>query len=413
MRLLVLGGSDAGIAAALRARELDASIEVTVALADSFPNYSICGLPYYVSRDVADWRLLAHRSAEELQRAGVTLLLEHTARAIDPVSKRVTLTDGRARDVTLDYDRLIVATGAVPMRPPIDGLELEGVHVLHTMSDCFAVMESIDRHAQGSALIVGGGYIGLEMAEALTARGLRVALAEQLPEVLPTLDAELGAVVHGELAANGVDVMTSVRVETIERHGGSLVVRGTFGLERAVDLILVVVGVRPDAQLAASAGARTGVKGAVSVSRRMETSVADVFAAGDCVETYHQMLDEPTYLPLGTTAHKQRRVAGRMLSAEIACSKAPSGRRSSRCSSSQRRVPGCATNRRGPRGSSRSQWGRSRPTTRRTTRTLMSFTYGSPATARPAACSAPRSWVTVTARWRSAWTSPLSRCSTG
>lgn len=309
-RLLIIGGSDAGISAALRAGELDPSVEVTVLVADAYPNFSICGLPYYLGGDVADWRSLAHRSADELERAGMELLVDHTAEAIDPSAKRVSVTDRAGRERTLAYDRLIVATGAGPIRPPIEGLDLPDVHVLHTMADCFAVHEELGRRGAGSALIVGAGYIGLEMAEAFTARGMKIAIAEQLPEVLPTVDPELGAIVRGELVAHGVEVLTGVRVEAIGEQAGALVVKGTPDLERPVDLVLVAVGVRPDSELAADAGAETGVKGAIRVNRRMETNLPDVFAAGDCVETYHRILRGPTYLPLGTTAHKQGRVAG-------------------------------------------------------------------------------------------------------
>jgi NADPH-dependent 2,4-dienoyl-CoA reductase/sulfur reductase-like enzyme len=167
MRLLVIGGSDAGIAAAFRARELDPAVEATVVVADAFPNFSICGLPYYLSGDVADWRDLAHRTTGQLEAAGLRLLLEHTAQAIDPAARQVNATDAIGATRRLGYDRLVVATGAIPVRPPIDGLDLPGVYLLHTMSDTFALRQALAADAR-SAVIVGGGYIGLEMAEAFT-----------------------------------------------------------------------------------------------------------------------------------------------------------------------------------------------------------------------------------------------------
>ena len=153
MRLLVIGGSDAGIAAALRARELDPSVEATVVVADAFPNFSICGLPYYLSGDVADWRDLAHRTTTDLEQAGLQLLLDHTAQAIDPAAKQVTVT-GHHGERQLSYDRVVIGTGAVPVRPPIDGLGLPGVHVLHTMGDTFALHQALAAGA-GSAVIGG------------------------------------------------------------------------------------------------------------------------------------------------------------------------------------------------------------------------------------------------------------------
>jgi NADPH-dependent 2,4-dienoyl-CoA reductase/sulfur reductase-like enzyme len=185
------------------------------------------------------------------------------------------------------------------------------------MGDTFAMMATLEQVAPATAVIVGAGYIGLEMADALTVRGLAVTQMEQLPEVLPTVDPELGALVHAELAGHGVEVLTGTTVQAITRAGAGqprrLHVQATSAdgsaVTRAADMVLVVVGVRPETALAADAGARLGVKGAIAVDRGMRTNLPDVFAAGDCVITHHRLLGE-TYLPLGTTAHKQGRVAG-------------------------------------------------------------------------------------------------------
>jgi NADPH-dependent 2,4-dienoyl-CoA reductase/sulfur reductase-like enzyme len=308
MRLLVIGGSDAGIAAAVRARELDPSVEVTVVVADAFPNFSICGLPYFLSGDVADWRSLAHRTTADLEQVGIQLRLEHTARAIDPARKQVTVTSQRG-ERRLGYDRLVIGTGAVPVRPPIDGLDLAGVYVLHTMGDTFALHHALTAGAR-SAIIVGGGYIGLEMAEAFTSRGLSVTLVEQASAVMPTVDLDLGRLLGEELRRHDVEVVNDVTVKAIHHDAGGLTVAGEPDFSVTADLVLVVVGVGPDTQLAVAAGVATGVRGALRVDRWMRTNLPDVLAAGDCVETYHRLLDGPAYLPLGTTAHKQGRIAG-------------------------------------------------------------------------------------------------------
>jgi NADPH-dependent 2,4-dienoyl-CoA reductase/sulfur reductase-like enzyme len=309
MRLLVIGGSDAGIAAALRARELDPSVEATVVVADAFPNFSICGLPYYLSGDVSDWRSLAHRTSADLEAAGLELLLDHTALAIDPAAKQVTVSDPAGTDHQLSYDRLVIGTGAMPVRPPIDGLDLPGVHVLHTMGDTFALHQDLTGDA-GSAIIVGGGYIGLEMAEAFTARGLAVTVVEQAPAVMPTVDHELGELLGQELRRHEVQVVNDVTIKAIYQENGGLTVAGEPDFTATADLVLVVVGVRPDTDLAVAAGVETGVRGALRVDRHMRTNLPDVLAAGDCVETWHRLLEAPAYLPLGTTAHKQGRIAG-------------------------------------------------------------------------------------------------------
>jgi NADPH-dependent 2,4-dienoyl-CoA reductase/sulfur reductase-like enzyme len=185
------------------------------------------------------------------------------------------------------------------------------------MGDTFEVMRTLEESRPSSAVIVGAGYIGLEMAEALVARGLKVTQFEQLPEVLPTVDPELGSLVHSELSEHGVEVLTETAVTRIALapagSPGRLQVDGrssTDGeLRRFCDMVLVVVGVRPDTELASAAGANLGLKGALVVDRKMRTNLPDVFAAGDCVETHHRLLGT-TYLPLGTTAHKQGRIAG-------------------------------------------------------------------------------------------------------
>jgi NADPH-dependent 2,4-dienoyl-CoA reductase/sulfur reductase-like enzyme len=323
MHLVMIGGSDAGITAALRARELDPGAEVTVVLEDAYPNFSICGIPYYLSGEVAHWANLAHRSIADLEAAGMRLRLDTTARRIDVPGRKLLITSASGEEV-LGYDKLIVGTGAVPVRPPIGGLAGpdalgtdDGVHLLHSMGDTFAVMATLQQTAPASAVIVGGGYIGLEMADALTVRGLAVTQMEQLPELLPTVDPELGALVHAELAGRGVQVLTGTTVRAISKAppGGSgrleVQASGPDGatVTRTADMVLVVVGVRPETTLAADAGMALSVKGAIAVDEGMRTSLLDVFAAGDCVITHHRLLGV-TWLPLGTTAHKQGRVAG-------------------------------------------------------------------------------------------------------
>jgi len=324
VHLLMIGGSDAGISAALRARELDPAADVTVVLDDAYPNFSICGIPYYVSGEVGHWRNLAHRTAADLEATGMRLRLDTTARRIDVPGRKLLVSSADGGEELLSYDKLIVGTGAVPVRPPIDGLAgpaalgpADGVHLLHSMGDTFAVIRTLEQTAPASAVIVGAGYIGLEMADALTVRGLQVTQLEQLPEVLPTIDPELGTLVHAELAEHGVQVLTGTTVQAITRaqpgQAGRLAVQAAAPDGSAVtcltDMVLVVVGVRPETALAADAGAALGAKGAIAVDPGMHTNLPDVLAAGDCVITHHRLLGV-TYLPLGTTAHKQGRVAG-------------------------------------------------------------------------------------------------------
>ncbi|HEY3958146.1 MAG TPA: FAD-dependent oxidoreductase [Streptosporangiaceae bacterium] len=324
MHLVMIGGSDAGISAALRARELDPGAEVSVVVADAFPNFSICGIPYYLSGEVTHWRNLAHRTTADLQATGMSLRLDTTARRIDAAGRKLLVTSPGGAEELIGYDQLIIGTGAVPVRPPVGGLAGpdalgagDGVHLLHSMGDTFAVMRTLEQRQPATAVIIGAGYIGLEMADALTTRGLSVIQMEQLPEVLPTVDPALGQLARGQLTGHGVEVLTGTTARQITRapagQPGRLRVEATTAdgrpVNRAADMVLVVVGVRPDTSLAAEAGATLAARGTIAVDRGMRTSLPGVYAAGDCVITHHRLLGE-TYLPLGTTAHKQGRVAG-------------------------------------------------------------------------------------------------------
>jgi len=178
------------------------------------------------------------------------------------------------------------------------------------MQDSFAVHEYLDTHAPASAVIVGGGYIGMEMADAFVRLGLAVTVVEHGASVLKTVDESLGKQVLAELRHHGVEVATGIAVERIAQAGTQLRVMGSEGFSVTADLVLVAVSVRPQTELAEAAGIATGERQAIRVTRAMETTVPDIYAAGDCVETWHRLLNAPTYLPLGTTAHKQGRIAG-------------------------------------------------------------------------------------------------------
>ncbi len=308
--LLIIGGSDAGISAALRAREVDPSWHVRLVVSDHFPNFSICGLPFYLSGETPRWENLAHRTRPEIEGQGVELLLETLAERIDATGHRVHAREPTGVIRSIAYDRLIVATGAVPAKPPIRGLETPSVYVLHTMADSFAVHEHLTSRAPKSAIIVGAGYIGMEMADALRHRGLEVTVFDIGTTVLQTVDSELGRLVQRELERHDVKVCIGAPIEAIEPVGHELAVRDREGVRARADMVLVATGVRPSVELARSAGLEVGERGALRVDRAMQSNVPDVYAAGDCVETHHRLVEAPTYLPLGTTAHKQGRVAG-------------------------------------------------------------------------------------------------------
>lgn len=271
--LVAVGGSDAGIAAALRARELDPTVDVTVVMADEYPNFSICGIPYWISGDVAAMNNLAHRTRADLQDSGIELLTSATATDVDVSGRRLSLHHADGRDRHLSYDELLIATGAGPALPPHIDLTAAGLHRLHTMDDARSVMTTVETARPRSAVIVGAGYIGLEMVEALHARGIEVTIAQRGPAVLPTLDADLGALIAGELARHDVEVLTSTTIEAVSPgHDRGHIVTGTRtasvdgpAVHRSADMVLLAPGVRPNTELAVKAGAGLGTRGAIRV----------------------------------------------------------------------------------------------------------------------------------------------------
>ena len=322
MHLVAVGGSDAGVSAALRARHVAPSADVTVISADPVASFSTSGIPFFLSGEVPDAGSLAGQAGSGLEEAGVDLLLESTVLSVDAEARKVTLGDSKGRESTISYDELILATGAVPEIPDIEGLRGEdglrpedGVHVVRSVTDALSVARTLSRIEPQTALIIGAGYVGVELAEAFALRGMSVTLLESRAEVLSVVDRAIGARVRGQLEERGVEVLTGTAPRSIMLTGRDEgrfrieAIRGENVLARRADIVLLAAGTLPNSQLATSIGAKLGRSGAVSVDEGMRTSVPHVFAAGDCAVTHHRLVGD-AYIPYGTTAHKQGRVAG-------------------------------------------------------------------------------------------------------
>lgn len=308
-RLVVVGGVAAGLSAAARAKRLDPNLQVSVFERTGFCSYTACGLPYFVGGVIRSHTDLVVRTPEDMSAEGVSVDLHHDVVSIDPKAGRVAvraIDDGTEREEP--YDELLLATGGRP-RLPLQGMDLPGVFLVRTVEDGVAIRDWIESQNPSRAVIVGGGYIGLEMAEALRARDIEVVMIEALPHVLPLVDEEIAEDVEAELARNDVIVHRSTPVDVIE---GSDRVRRVIAGGEAIDadLVVVGVGVGPESQLPREAGIPLGAHGAVAVDEHMRTEVPHVWAAGDCAETRHLLHDAPAFIPLGTTANKQGRVVG-------------------------------------------------------------------------------------------------------
>ena len=310
MRLVILGGVAAGTKAASRARRLDPAMEITVYQEEPEPSISECGLPYLLSGVVEERDDLVARTPEKFAEKDIDVLVRHRVKKIDATGKNLSVLNLKTGQAFEDaYDRLVIATGARAVLPPIPGAELEGVFKLRFLTDSDEIGRYIEEQSPKKATIVGGGYIGLEVAENLCRLGMEVSLIEGEDRVALAYGPEVSENVEAELEANGVGVYTGERVDQFTGEGR---VRGVrFGdRELETDLVIVGVGIKPNVELATEAGVETGTTGAILVDRHMKTSVPDVWAAGDCVETTNLVSGRPTWVPLGDTANQMGRVAG-------------------------------------------------------------------------------------------------------
>ncbi len=312
---LIIGGNAAGMTAGSRAKRLSPSISITLVESSRYISYSICGLPYCLGGVVPGFDDLIYFTPESLRNdRGIEARIETRAVEILPSRRSVVVEDlrtGRRED--LRYDKLLIATGYRPGSPGIEGIDARGVFTASRIEDGEAISQWLANGQRRRAVLIGGGFVGLEMAEALRRRGLEVTLVEKSPAIFPSFDPEMAAILEKELEANGVQVLThrSAR-RVLTRADGSVEAVELEGSGRllSADVVFVDVGVEPRVELAAGAGIRLGPSGAIAVSERMETSIPSVYAAGNCAETLHQVTGRPVVEALGTVAVKQGRVAG-------------------------------------------------------------------------------------------------------
>jgi CoA-dependent NAD(P)H sulfur oxidoreductase len=308
--LVIVGGVAAGTKAASRAHRLDPEAEITVYQEEPEPSISECGLPYLLSGVVESRDQLVARTPEKFAESGIEVRVRHRVEKLDPRSKRLSVRSLEGGEVFEDaYDRLVLATGARAVLPPISGADLDGVFVLRFLTDSDAVLRYVRERSPKKAVVVGGGYIGLEVAENLRRLGMEVSLVEAEDRVALVYGPEVAERVEEHLEENGVGVHTGAKVEEFVGDGRVEGVR-FGGEEREADLVIVGVGVRPRVELAEEAGVELGEGGAIRVDRHMRTNLPDVWAAGDCVETVNLVSGRPVWVPLGDTANQMGRVAG-------------------------------------------------------------------------------------------------------
>ena len=304
---MVIGGDAGGMGAATQARRLRSDLDIVALERGSRTSYSACGIPFLVGGEVARVDDLVARTPQQLrEQHRIDVRLRHEAMAIDIERGEVEVRDhDHGRTFRLGYDQLVLGLGAVPRRPPIPGIDLPHVHGVQTLPDGERLLAAAERGQCADVVVIGGGYIGLEIAEAFVRRGCRVTVVERAPEVMGTMDADMGRMVSDAMRRHGIDVRCGAEAKEItETH---VLVDDE---EIRADLVVLGLGVEPNVAMARDAGVVIGPSGAIAVDVRQHASAEGVWAAGDCSESLHLVSDRRVHIALGTHANKQARVAG-------------------------------------------------------------------------------------------------------
>lgn len=314
-RVLIVGGVAGGASAAARLRRLDETAEIVLFDRGPYVSFANCGLPYYVGNVISDEQKLLVASRELFRdRFNIDVRTEHEAVRIDRASKTLRVRDlrsGAERDEL--YDHLILSPGASPIRPDAAGVDLPGVFVVRTILDSRQIRAWLSETPCRDAVVVGGGFIGLEMAENLAHRGLAVTIVEKLPQVMPPLDAEMAAPIASHLRARGVTLRLGEGLQSIQPEGDRLAVVTDRGARIATGLVVLSIGVRPETQLAKAAGLAIGKRGGIVVDDGMRTLDPCIYAVGDAIEVRDVVIGQEMILPLAGPANREGRIAAEVI----------------------------------------------------------------------------------------------------
>ncbi|HZK43186.1 MAG TPA: CoA-disulfide reductase [Syntrophomonadaceae bacterium] len=309
-RLVIIGGVAAGMSAAAKARRTNPDLTIEVYTQDEYISYAGCGLPYFIGDKVTEKEQLFARSVEQFRAQNINVIIQTKVTNINPKDKTVTIShviSGEVKIVT--YDKLVIATGARALVPPLEGLDLLGILPLRNVHDSLSIKEYFANMKPKKAVIIGGGYIGLEMVENLAEYECEIVLIEASSQILPNMDQNMAQIVTDYLTSKGITVRIN---EKVFGFAGDEHVQKVITEQGSIetDFVLLSTGVHPNSELASKAGIELGVANAIKVNKRMETSLTDIYAAGDCATTTHLVSGEEVYIPMGTTANKQGKTAG-------------------------------------------------------------------------------------------------------
>jgi len=306
-RIVIVGGVAGGASAAARARRVDESAEIAIFERGPYISFANCGLPYHIGGEIEDRSKLLIMTPEKMWvRSRIHVHVNHDVLSIDRSAKTIRVRRGDGSEADFPYDKLILSQGAKPIVPPIPGADLPNVFTLRDVPDMDRILRFLDSQKPRTAAIIGGGFIGLEMAEAFHRRGMRVTVVEKLPQILPLLDRDMALHLENSVRGGDFAILTGAEAKSFSPEGVAL----TDGTFISAELILLSVGVRAEVDLAKRAGLEIGFTGGVRVNARMESSEPDIYAVGDAAETTHMLTGARTRIPLAGPANRQGRIAG-------------------------------------------------------------------------------------------------------
>ena len=311
MKIVIIGGVAAGAKAAAKSRRLLPEAQIDIYTDDSHVSYSACGLPYYIQGNFENWQKLVIRSVEEFEKSNIHIHLFNRVIKILPEEKKIVIQDLKTETIKTDsYDKLVIATGAAPNLKNYPEISLNNIFTLRTLEDGVLIKNAMQN--SDSITLIGGGYIGIELLEAFIKNNKKFYLIEKNPYILSVFDEDISALIQAYILENSNNLVSLITNDTVSEfigEGNVSSVRTSSGQVYPADMVVISAGVKPVVDIAVDAGIKLGPTGAIKVNSRMETSVKDVYACGDCAEKINIVSNTPVWVPLGSTANKEGRVA--------------------------------------------------------------------------------------------------------
>jgi len=311
MKIVIIGGVAAGAKAAAKSRRLLPDAEIDIYTQDTHVSYSACGLPYYIEGNFEDWRKLIIRSVEEFEKSNIHVHLENRVTKILPADKKVVVRNLKTNELKfVNYDKLVIATGSAPKLNDFSNLNLKNIFTLRTLEDGVNIREKMEN--VNNITIIGGGYISIELLEAFVKNNKNVVLIEKMPYILSVFDEDISSLIQNYILENCDNKVKLITDDIVNEFIGEEEVKGILTVKGSgfeTEMVIICAGVKPVTDIAEDAGIALGITGAIKVNSRMETNIPDIYACGDCAEKVNMISNTPVWVPLGSTANKEGRVA--------------------------------------------------------------------------------------------------------